>query len=411
MNLIQPFCGLTPNLKFADEVIAPPYDVLNRQEAKLRAQNKPWSFLHISKPEIDLPDVIDVYSSAVYETGSENFSRMQSNHILQQAPQPQYYLYRLTQGSHQQIGLVATVAVAAYLQHRVRRHEQTQPLKVKDRLQQIKGLNAQTGPVLLTFRSNATITDLISKIITAAPTYNVTADDQVRHELWPIDNDLLIYQISTAFNAIGYLYIADGHHRAEAASQLAQQQPDNIASQYFLAVLFPHNQLQILSYHRVIKDLNGNSVNELLTKLTTVFDLQPANNAVQPQASHQFGMYLAHQWYSLSLRAEKKLSLQGINKLDVSVLADYVLQPLLGITDARRDPRLDFVGGIRGLTELERRVNSGEMAIAFSLFPTAIDDVMATADAGQFMPPKSTWFEPKLADGLVSYSLQSNNIS
>lgn len=409
MSLIRPFAGLRPVAQHAADVVAPPYDVLNTQEARQRAAGRPWSFLHISKPEIDLPPDTNPYDDAVYVKGAENLQLMLNQNILRQDEQACYYLYGLKMGDHQQTGLVAVANVADYDVNRIRKHEFTRPEKEDDRVRQIDALNAQTGPVFLTYKHHSVIDELVNTLTAQAPTIQVTADDGVVHTLWLVTESAHINTITTTFDSMTCLYIADGHHRSAAASRVAAlrrannpQHTGEEAYNYFLSVIFPDNQMQILDYNRVVQDLNGLSVSEFLAQLVRSFDVTPSEKSVKPQHSGELGMYLEDKWYHLTIHADQ-IPNDPVASLDVSLLTDYILTPILGINDLRRDKRVDFVGGIRGLAELEKRVNSGEMAIAFSLYPTTLQSLMAVADAGQVMPPKSTWFEPKLADGLVSH--------
>jgi uncharacterized protein (DUF1015 family) len=411
MPLIRPFPGLRPAAQAA-QVIAPPYDVLNTDEARVRAQGKPWSFLHISKPEIDLPPGTDPYSPAVYAKGRENFERLLREGVLRRDPQACYYLYRLVMGTHTQTGIVAAASVVEYERNRIRKHEFTRPDKEDDRVRQIDALNAQTGPVFLTYRHSDVIDALGAEVAAGSAVVDVTADDGVRHMLWVVKDRTIINAISKTFDAMKYLYIADGHHRSAAAARVAaarrQANPRHNGKEpynYFLAVIFPDNQMQILDYNRVVGDLNGLAPEAFLEKLSTSFSISPENTAVRPPRSGEFGMYLKSRWYRLTIRPERIPHDDPVKRLDVSLLQDNLLGPILGIGDPRRDKRIGFIGGIRGLKELERRVDSGEMAAAFALYPTSIHDMMAVADAGLVMPPKSTWFEPKLADGLVSHVL------
>ncbi|UCE75970.1 MAG: DUF1015 domain-containing protein [Gammaproteobacteria bacterium] len=406
MPLIRPFAGLRPVPERAHEVVAPPYDVLNSAEARQRAAGRPWSFLHISKAEIDLPEDTDPYAAAVYAKAAENLEKMISAGVLKRDSKPCYYVYRLSMGDHVQTGLVAAASVADYDSNRIRKHEFTRPAKEDDRVRQIEALNAQTGPVLLAYRSDPVVDGLIDAVTVGAPEYDLTADDEIRHTLWVVSDESVIERLSSEFDRMNALYIADGHHRSAAASRVASKLnggPEAMSS-YFLSVIFPHKQMQILDYNRVVRDLNGLSATVLLEKIAAAFDVEGQNEPVAPARAGEFGMYLDGRWYRLSIHAERVPD-DPVARLDVSVLAENLLEPLLGISDPRRDPRIDFVGGIRGLGELEKRVDSGEMAVAFSLFPTSMEDLMAVADANQVMPPKSTWFEPKLADGLVSHVL------
>ena len=406
MSLIRPFAGLRPAPGLAAAVIAPPYDVLSSDEARVSAADKPWSFLHISKPEIDLTPGIDPYRPEVYAKGKENFARMLQAKVLQRDAAPCYYFYRLTMGTHVQLGLVAVASCAAYEANRIRKHEYTRPDKEDDRVRQIDALNAQTGPVFLAYRRDDGIDALAARATAGAPEVDVTAGDGVRHALWAVRDGALIEALTRAFDALPCLYICDGHHRSAAAARVAAQRraTGGDSAQYFLAVIFPDQQTRIFDYNRVIKDLNGLAPEEFGRRLEPAFIVEPQFAAFKPAQAGEFAMYLARRWYRLRIRPER-VPTDPVQRLDVSLLQDHLITPVLGISDPRRDKRIDFVGGIRGLSELERRVDSGEMALAFALHPTSLADLMAVADAGQVMPPKSTWFEPKLADGLVSHVL------
>ena len=412
MPLIRPFPGLRPLPGKAAEVAAPPYDVLDSNEARERAAGKPWSFLHISKPEIDLPPETDPHDPAVYAKGKENFERMLAEGVLKQDSAPCYYLYRLVMGDHQQTGLVAAASVADYDTNRIRKHEFTRPDKEDDRVRQVDALNAQTGPVFLTYKQNAAIDELAASATAAAPEIDIVADTGVRHSLWVVRDAARIDLITRTFDAMDCLYIADGHHRSAAASRVAASRKaanprhtGDEAYNYFLSVIFPGNQMQILDYNRVLKDLHGNSPEQFLVKLEDAFTVEKLAGPCKPGKTGEFGMYLGRQWYRLAIKPELIPQADPVKRLDVSLLQDNLVGPILGIADQRRDKRIDFVGGIRGLTELERRVDSGEMAVAFALHATSMAQLMAVADAGEVMPPKSTWFEPKLADGMVSHLL------
>ncbi len=406
MPLIRPFAGLRPVPERAEEVVAPPYDVLNSAEARERAAGKPWSFLHISKAEIDLPENTDPYDPAVYAKSAENLQKMLDEGILIREDKDCYYAYRLIMDGHSQIGLVAVASVADYDTNRVRKHEYTRPAKEDDRVRQIEALNAQTGPVLLTYRSQDDMDSVLAEVAKTEPVVDVTADDGVQHTFWVINDDATIEKISAGFDAMNAIYIADGHHRSASASRVAKTKggDGNQNSDYFLSVIYPHNQMKILDYNRVIKDLNGLSRDELLQSLEGKFEVAAETAAVSPSKPTEFGMYLDGQWYRLNINTDL-IPNDPVKSLDVSLLADNLIEPALGISDPRTDNRIDFVGGIRGLSGLEKRVDSGEMAIAFSLFPTRMEALMDVADANEVMPPKSTWFEPKLADGLVSHVL------
>ncbi|MDH3899468.1 MAG: DUF1015 family protein [Gammaproteobacteria bacterium] len=405
MPLISPFAGLRPAKGRTADVMAPPYDVLDRMEARERARGRPWSFLHISRAEIDLPEDTDPYDPAVYQKAATNLQGMLDAGVLQRDDKPCYYVYRLVMGAHTQTGLVVAAAVRDYDSNRIRKHEFTRPDKEDDRVRQIEALNAQTGPVLLAYRSRPEVDALLESLTTGEPDCDLVADDGIAHSLWVVRDSGQIDAVSAAFEAMDALYIADGHHRSAAASRVAAARaaPGNSAG-YFLAVVFPHSQMQILDYNRVVRDLNGMTPETFLAGLTDRFTVTPVDSACHPQGPGEFGMYLGGQWYRLGIQAERVPD-DPVGRLDVSLLAENLLAPVLGITDPRRDRRIDFVGGIRGLAELERRVDSGRMQVAFSMFPTSMVDLMAVADAGSVMPPKSTWFEPKLADGLVSHML------
>jgi len=412
MPLIRPFAGLRPAPGRAADVIAPPYDVVNAAEARQRADGRPWSFLHISRPEIDLPADTDPYAPAVYAKARENFERQIGAGVLVRDPAPYYYLYRLIMGTHTQIGLVAAAHVPDYDSNRIRKHEFTRPDKEDDRVRQIDALNAQTGPVFLTYRHSEVIDALSAEVVTGTPDVDISADDGVQHTLWVIRDSGRIETITRVFDAMPCLYIADGHHRSAAASRVAAARkaanPNHTGEEaynYFLAVIFPDDQMQILDYNRVVRDLHGHSANRFVAEVAEAFNVEAEAEPVKPRRAREFGMYLKGSWYRLHIDEEFVAEDDPVKRLDVSLLQDNLLEPILGIGDPRRDKRIDFVGGIRGLEELERRVNSGEMAVAFSLYPTSIHDMMRVADANLVMPPKSTWFEPKLADGLVSQVL------
>ncbi len=406
MPLIAPFAGLRPAPGMAADVLAPPYDVLNTEEARTLAEGAPWRFLHVSRPEIDFPPGTDPYDSAVYARGAENFQRMIDEGVLVRDSRDCYYVYRITMADHSQTGLVAGASVAAYDRNDVRKHEYTRPKKEDDRVRQIDALNAQTGPVFLTYRGRETVDGILATASKGKPDVDVTLADGIRHELWVIDDADTIKQLTREFDKIGVVYVADGHHRSAAASRTAamrrQQNTDPQAShEYFLAVIFPDYQMQILDYNRVIRDLNGLDRDELLDRIQRAFSCEAVSEQFKPVVHGEFGMYLEGQWYALRVNTDI-VPTDPVKRLDVSILDDNLIGPVLGISESRTDERIDFVGGIRGLGELQKRVDSGEMAIAFSLYPTSITDLMAVADGNQVMPPKSTWFEPKLADGMVS---------
>lgn len=408
--LFRPFKGIRPVPQYAADVIAPPYDVLNADEAREKAAGKPFSFLHISKAEIDLPKGTDPYSSEVYAKSAENYNKMLQDGILKQDEKPCYYVYKAVMGNHVQTGLAVAASVEEYDKNRIRKHEFTRVDKEDDRVRQIDALNAQTGPVLLAYRDNKTVADIIHKTVSSSsPAYEVEGENGVIHSLWVIDDDADIKIISDEFAKTETVYIADGHHRSAAASRVAkkraQENPNHTGKEdynFFLAVAFPVSEMKILDYNRLIKDLNGMDTDDLIQALAKDFVILPKDKTpAAPVRPHSFGMYIDGQWYLLGLKELPKTD-DPVKLLDVSLLSDLVLSPLLGIKDPRTDKRIDFVGGMRGLKELERRVDSKEMAVAFAMYPTLMEDLMAVADSNQVMPPKSTWFEPKLADGMVS---------
>jgi len=410
-TLIKPFRALRPATGQAVAVAAPPYDVLNTDEARSRARGRPASFLHISKPEIDLPAGTDPYSAPVYARGAENLRRLIADGVLVRDDEAHYYVYQLRMGEHVQTGIACVGSVVEYDRNRIRKHEFTRPDKEDDRVRQITALNAQTGPVLLAYRSNPELRLIIADTVGGTPACEVQADDGICHSIWVISGRAQVDAITRIVDAMDSLYIADGHHRSAAASRVAaargQGNPHHSGDldyNYFLCVAFPHDEMRILDYNRVVKDLNGHSTADFLVNIARHFTVTPVTAQARPARAGQFGMYLEGQWYRLDIQPAL-IPRDPVASLDVSLLQDHLLAPVLGIGDPRRDKRIDFVGGIRGLEELERRVDSGEMAVAFALFPTSLEALMAVADANQVMPPKSTWFEPKLADGLLSHVL------
>ncbi len=406
--LIRPFTALRPRTEHAAAVAAPPYDVLSSDEARVRAAGKPHSFLHISKAEIDLPPDVDHYSPAVYAKSAENLAKLIADGILIRDAKPCYYAYRLIMGEHTQTGLIAAASVADYDSNRIRKHEFTRPDKEDDRVRQIEALNAQTGPVLLAHPDSDEAEQLIAAATAGTPIADLTADDGIKHTVWLIDDEATIARISAVVGAMPNLYIADGHHRSAAASRVAAARRGigaSDSSEYFLAVVFPARQMRIFDYNRVVRDLNGHSIESFLKAVGERYTVTPSDQPVHPERTGVCGMYLDRRWYHLSINPDLVPIDDPVRRLDVSVLSEQLLDPILGIADLRRDTRIDFVGGIRGLPELERRVNSGEMAVAFAMHPTQLTELMSVADAGEVMPPKSTWFEPKVADGLASHVL------
>ncbi len=403
MALVLPFRALRPAPGRAAEVLAPPYDVLSSAEARKRAAGKPWSFLHVSKPEIDLDPAVDPYDNSVYAKGAENLRRMIAEGVLRRDPGEAYYVYRMTWRDRTQTGLAGVASIADYLTNRIRKHELTTTAKENDRVRHMEALGAQTGPVMMAYPDAPAIDAVLEDAAARAPSADATVDT-VRHQLWVIDDQARLDALTMAVDALPALYIADGHHRSAAAAREALARATT-SSQFFLSVLFPQREMTILDYNRVIKDLNGMSPEEFLAALGGRFSVSPSDESVRPAGPEEFGMYLAGRWYRLTLRPDLIPETDPIGRLPVTLLARNLIEPVLDITDPRTDKRIDFVGGARGLGELARRVDSGEMAVAFALYPTQMADLIAVADAGAIMPPKSTWFEPKLADGMVSHVL------
>jgi len=409
--IVRPFAALRPPAERAGEVAAPPYDVLSSAEARAYAEGRRWSFLHVSKAEIDLAPEINVYAPEVYQQAGENLRRMIEAGVLRRDAQAGYYIYRVRMGDHVQTGIAVAASITAYVDGRIKRHELTRPDKEDDRVRQIEAVGAHTGPVFTMHEPDAELGELIAGIAAGAPEMSVTLDNGVEHAIWPVFGAETIDAISRRFARIGALYIADGHHRSAAALRVMQARraanPAHTGDETynsFLAVSFPADEVQILDYNRVVRDLNGLSADDFLARIADRFEVTASAGPVKPAAPRTFGMYLAGRWYRLVARQAPDRGPIAA-RLDISLLSAQLLEPVLGIGDPRLDARIDFIGGIRGLGELEARVDSGDWAVAFSLYPTSVAELIAVADAGEIMPPKSTWFEPKLADGLVSLPL------
>jgi uncharacterized protein (DUF1015 family) len=413
MVTISPFKALRPSAEMAKQVASRPYDVLNSKEAKVEAQGNNVSFLHVTKSEIDLPESIDVHAQEVYEKAKENLDAFISRKILFHESKACYYIYELQMPARagsdgngkSQTGLVCGSSVDDYENGLVKKHEFTRPEKEQDRINHIKTTGAQTGNVFLAYRNVAEIDAVINKWKKKSPVYNFTADDNIQHTVWIINNDDTIEKISNLFKEkVPCTYIADGHHRAASAAKvrtaLGKKAPDG--ANIFLTTLFPSDQLYIMDYNRVVSDLNGMSDDDFISAVKNNFSVEKADKAFSPAKLHEIGMYLNKQWYRLTA-TENSYPRDPIGVLDISILQNNLLDPVLNIKDQRTDKRIDFIGGIRGLTELEKRVNSGEMAVAFSLHPVTIQQLFDIADSGNVMPPKSTWFEPKLRDGLLTH--------
>ena len=405
MATIRPFAALRPKPELASQICELPYDVMSSGEARQVAAGKALSFLHVSKPEIDLPPSTDPYAPEVYAKGKENFQRLMDEGALRRNSQPYFYLYQQVMGSHRQVGLVAAASCEDYLRGVIKKHELTRPDKEDDRVRHIETLNSQTGPVFLVYRANSTLDDLVARRTGESPEVDFTAQDGVRHSAWVLREAEDLRSIQSEFGRMPALYIADGHHRSAAAARVFRARNGAGESAFFLSVIFPHNQVQILPYNRVLKNLNGLSPQRLLEKLDGVFVIQSGPGSAAPSRRHELGLYLANRWHTLHFRPRFAATTDPIEKLDVTLLQKYVLDPVFGIEDPRTSKRVNFVGGIRGTVELEKLVDSGEYACAFSMYPTGIEELMAIADAGGIMPPKSTWFEPKLRDAMFCHMI------
>jgi uncharacterized protein (DUF1015 family) len=404
MAIIKPFKALRPHKEFVTQVASRPYDVMNTEEARKEAEGNLISFLHVTRAEIDLPAGIDVHSQKVYDKAKENLDSFVDKHILFQENKPCYYIYELAWKGKTQTGLVCISAVSDYFNDVIKKHEFTRPEKEKDRIDHMLAIRAQTGNVFMACKDSIELNDVfeLNKRDLIAE-YNFMAADGVTHTIWKIDSPATIDTITHIFeNKIQFTYIADGHHRAASAAKVSRQLSGSEEAQYFLTTIFPANQLSILDYNRVVKDLNGLSEEEFLKKLNNQFTVEKSDNAIAPKEMHQFGMYLNNQWFLLKSK-EGSFRTDSIGILDVTILHENIFDKLLNIKDVRTDNRVDFVGGIRGVSELEKRVNSTEMKVAFSLPPVSIQQLFAIADSGNIMPPKSTWFEPKLRDGLLTH--------
>lgn len=408
MAIVKPFRAIRPLPEQAAAVASVPYDVVTTEEAAVLAGDNPLSFLRVSRPEIEMPGSTDIYSDEVYARAASNFDRLISSAPLIIEDEPSFYLYRLRMGNREQTGLVACCSVDEYDNDIIRKHERTRRDKEDDRTRHMLALGAQTGPVFLTYRPSATVNELMRTITPDPPLFDFIAADEIAHTIWRVPaqmNEALI----EAFNHLPSFYIADGHHRAKSASRAreslrAKNQQHNGGEEYnfFQCVLFPADQLHILPYNRAVKDLNLNTVEEFLSEVGREFEISQ-NADSRPRKRGDISMYLDGRWYGLEVKSDVTKRLRVTERLDVSVLQDLLLAPILGIQDPRTDKRIDFIGGIRGTRELERLVDEGKAAVAFSLHPVTVDELMAISDAGEIMPPKSTWFEPKLRDGLLSH--------
>lgn len=407
MISISPFKALRPEPQFARQVASRPYDVLSSKEAKTEAEGNPYSFLHITKSEIDLSATIDIHSKEVYEKAKENLDAFISRPVLFNESKPCYYIYQLTMNGSTQTGLVCCSSVTDYEEGLIKKHELTRPEKEQDRINHIRITGAQTGNVFLAFRDVEELNDIMEKWKTDKnPVYNFTADDGIQHTVWVVSDEKIIDRITEIFKTeVACTYIADGHHRVASAAKIKYQLADNEEAGHFLSTLFPASQLKIMDYNRVIKDLNRLSEESFLEALNRNFSVSKVAAAYTPAEPHHFGMFLKGQWYKL-VSLDGTFSTDPIGILDITILQNNILDPVLGIKDQRTDTRIDFIGGIRGLGELEDRVNSKEWEIAFSLYPITIQQLFDIADSNNIMPPKSTWFEPKLRDGLLTHLIK-----
>ena len=413
MITFKPFRAIRPRQEHAQDVASRPYDVLDSTEAKNEAAGNPNSFLRVIKPEIDLPDNVSPYSDEVYQQGKKTFLDMVEKGVMITESSPSFYVYRLTMDGRSQTGLVGCCHFEEYFEGKIKKHELTRTAKENDRVKHVETLEANAEPVFFSYRGKQEIDSIVEQITQGETTYDFIAVDGIRHELWTCTDVQTNVEISSAFCSVDALYVADGHHRTAAAARVGQnlkeKNPTHSGDEkynFFMAVLFPDDQLKIFDYNRVVKDLNGLTTDTFLELLANDFDLQKDDfSAIKPSSMREFAMYLPGQWYRLSPK-ESTRSQNPVQDLDVTLLSDKILQPILEIGDLRKSERIDFVGGIRGLEELSRRVDSGDMAVAFALYPVSMDQLLAIADAGEIMPPKTTWFEPKLRSGLFVHSIK-----
>ncbi len=415
MAVVRPFKGILPKQELVEKVACLPYDVMNRAEAKQMAEGNPYSFLHVVRSEIDLPDSVGDYDPLVYETSRKTLDRFIAEEIMNQDDASNYYIYRQLMNGRVQTGIVACTSIDDYMNDVIKKHEFTRPTKEIDRINNFDYCDANTEPVFLTYRKNETINTIVNDWIKFhMPLYNFTTDDQITHIFWRLDDQELVAKIEEIFNSIGYLYIADGHHRSASSVKVGlkrrEEFPDYDGTEefnFFMAVIFPDEDLFIMDYNRVVKDLNGNSTESFIEKVSEKFNIEKLDQTepFKPMQRATFGMYLENSWYKLEAKPGIYDAKDPVDRLDVSILQKNLLDPILGIENPRTDERIDFVGGIRGLKELERRVDNG-FKVAFSMYPTTMDDLIGIADAGEVMPPKSTWFEPKLRSGMFVHRLK-----
>jgi len=414
MSILKPFKGFRPKLDLAQKVASPPYDVLNSKEAKVEAEGNPYTFLHVNKPEIDLPESVDIHADEVYEKAKSNFEKMVSEGWMIQDETACYYVYAQTMFGKTQYGLVGGSGVEDYKNNIIKKHELTRPDKEEDRMKHVRVANINAGPVFFAYKDNASIDKIVAQTTVDTPAYDFTGDDGVRHQMWIISQPETVTEIESIFaKEIPVVYVADGHHRTAAASLVGEERQKSNANHkgdeeynFFLSVNFPASQLTIIDYNRVVKDLNGHSEDEFLNKIRASFDVSKVGETIcKPSQLHEFSMYMAGNWYKLTARENTFDENDPVGVLDVTILTNEILAPHLNIKDLRTSDRIEFVGGIRGLEELKKRVDSGEMKAAFALYPVSMNQLMDIADNDLIMPPKVTWFEPKLRSGLIVHDL------
>lgn len=414
MAVVRPFKAIRPRKDLAEKVAALPYDVMDSDEAREMVKGNPYSFLHVDKAEIDMDKNIDLYDKKVYEKASANLNKMIEDGVLVEENKPCLYIYRLIMNGKSQTGIVGCTSVDEYMNNIIKKHEFTRAEKEQDRINHVDYCDAHTGPIFLTYRNRKDLHDIMDAWTKKEPVYNFKAEDGISHIVWVIDDEATINKIKELFGKIDYLYIADGHHRAASAVKVGakrrQENPNYTGEEefnFFLSVIFPDSDLNVMDYNRVVKDLNGLSSKEYMDKVSEKFEISEYNGegCFKPTSKNTYGMYLDNKWYKLTAKQGTFNPNDPVERLDVSILQNNLLRPILGIEDPRTDKRIDFIGGIRGLKELEKRVHEG-MKVAFSMYPTTVDDLMSIADAGKVMPPKSTWFEPKLRSGLFIHKLK-----
>jgi len=413
MAVLKAFKGIRPRKEFAKQVASKPYDVLNEKEARKEAEGNQISFYHVIKPEIDYPDDFDHYAPEIYQSGKDSFGKLLKNEVLYQDKKECLYIYSQTMNGRQQYGIVGCASIDDYLNDVIKKHELTRPDKEEDRKNHVRVSNMNYEPVFFAYPYVDELDEIVNEVIIKAPEYDFVADDGIGHTFWVIDDEQTIKRIIDIFSKIKHTYVADGHHRTAAAALVGQEKrqanPNHTGNEeynYFLAVHFPDSQLQIMDYNRVVKDLNGLTSAEFIKSIENNFELSEVGTTeFRPHHLHEFGMYLDQKWYKLTAKTGTYNNMDPIGVLDVTILSEKILEPILNIKDLRTDKRIEFVGGLRGLGELERRVNSGEMRVAFALYPVSMKQLINIADSGKIMPPKVTWFEPKLRSGLIVHSL------